>query len=286
MKICSETLKTYLATATEFFRCDLYEITLRSGTVLRYADYDQQITLADERVFLATGPQFQRGQTKLTAKIEVDSLDVSVFVESTDLIGSISWMKAAQLGLFDDADLTLYKCFMSSPGVVVEALEWFSGYVDVKTGGGLEMEWKINSYMQRLNVDYPVRRYYPTCPYSLYDYNCGAVIGSFTTAGHVVTAVSKKEITTDLTFADDYYDLGGLTFTSGALSGVSIAIEKSYHTNGRLVLIISLDALPTAGDHFNVYPGCDKTPEMCNSKFNNVVYNRSTPFIPLKETIQ
>ena len=91
MKECSEALKSFLNTATVFHKCDLYEITLASGTVLRHADYDMPISLPDGRVFSHAGPLFTRGKTKLSAKIEVDSMDVSVFVDRDDVIGGISW---------------------------------------------------------------------------------------------------------------------------------------------------------------------------------------------------
>ncbi len=286
MKECSEELKTFLHTAKAIYKCDLYEITLKGGIVLRYADYDMDIKLADGRVFLSKGPNFKRGKTKLTAKIEVDAMSLDVTADQTDTIGQATWMAAAQTGAFDNADLTLYKCYMSSPGVVVGPLEWFGGYVDVEGGGGLEMQWKIKSYMQKLNVDYPTRKFYPTCPFSLYDANCGLNIATYTVSGVITQVNSKQEILTNLTFGDGYYDLGGINFTSGNLIGSSMSVKQSYALNSRIVFIVSLDKLPVVGDTFTIYPGCSKTPAVCAAKFGNLLaHNRSTPFIPLKETI-
>lgn len=285
MKECSDVLKNFLHTAKHIFKCDLYEITLKGGLLLRYADYDMDIKLADGRVFSASGPNLVRGRTKLTSKIEVDSMSLSVFTNTTDMIGSITWQQAAQIGVFDNADLTLYKCYMSAPGVVVDALEWFGGYVDVEGGGGLEMDWKVKSYMQKLNVDYPTRKYYPTCPYSLYDANCGLDIADYTLTGTITNVISKQEIHTTLTSGDGYFDLGGANFTSGALIGSSMSVKQSYLLSGRIVFIVSLDKLPAVGDTFTIYPGCAKTPAICATKFGNLARNRSTPFIPLKETI-
>ncbi|MDD3157660.1 DUF2163 domain-containing protein [Anaeromusa sp.] len=285
MKECSEALKTFLHTATVFYKCDLYEITLTSGTVLRYADYDMPITLSDGRFFSCEGPIFSRGKTKLTAKIEVDSVDVSVYAEQAEQINGMSWQQAARNGLFDNANLTLYKCFMSSPGVVVGALEWFCGYVDVGGGGGLEQEWIIKSYMQLLNVDYPTGKYYPTCPYTLYSAKCGLVRANWTTTGTITQVLSKQEIYTNLTFTDGYYDLGGAEFTGGDLSGESMSIKNSHAANGHIVFIVALDSLPAVGDTIAIYPGCARTPAACESKFNNKTHNCSTPYIPLKETI-
>ena len=285
MKECSVELALFLNTAKAIYKCDLYEITLKGGTLLRYADYDMDITLPDGRKFLSKGPGLKRGKTKLTSKIEVDSMSLTVIADQTDLIGQTTWMAAAQTGAFDNANLTLYKCYMSSPGVIVGTLEWFGGYVDVGGGGCLEMDWAVKSYMQRLNVDYPTRKIYPTCPYSLYDTNCGLDITAYTVSGVIAQVNSKQEILTNLTFADGYYDLGGVNFTSGNLIGSSMSVKQSYSLNGRVIFIVSLDELPSVGDTFTIYPGCAKTPAICSVKFGNYNKNRSCPFIPLKETI-
>ncbi|SFM09045.1 DUF2163 domain-containing protein [Pelosinus propionicus] len=285
MKECSDVLKNYLHSTTSYLKCDLYEITLQGGIVLRYADYDMDIKLTDGRLFKSTGPIFVRGQTKQTAKIEVDSMDVSVLADANDIIGSATWMEAAQTGAFDNADLVLYKCYMYSPGVVVDILEWFGGYVDVEGGGGIEMEWKIKSDMQKLNIDYPTRKYYPTCPYSLYGPGCELNIADYTTSGTITQVVNKQEIHTSLAFGDGYFDLGGVVFTSGNLIGSDMSVKKSYSAGGRIIFIVSLDSLPSVGDTFTIYPGCAKTPAVCATKFGNFSRNRSTPYIPLKETI-
>jgi uncharacterized phage protein (TIGR02218 family) len=285
MKEASPALIAFLNSANEIHKCDLYEITLQGGTVLRYADYDADITLPDGRLFTSTGPIFTRGRTKLTSKIEVDSMSVTVCADASDVVGSATWMTAAQYGAFDEANLTLYKCFMSSPRVVVDALEWFGGYVDVEGGGGLEMSWKVKSLMQKLNVDYPTRKFYPTCPYSLYDANCGVDINDYMMNGTVTQVISKQEIYTNLTFGNGYYDLGGVEFISSNLMGAQMSVKQSYSANGRIVFIVALDGLPSVGDTFHIYPGCAKTPAVCSTKFGNQARNRSTPYIPLKETV-
>ena len=285
MMECSEELKNFIHTAKEMCVCNLYEITLTSGTVLRYADYDMDITLVDGRKFVHTGPMITRGQTSISAKIEVDSMDISVIADQSDRVGQVTWMEAAQVGAFDEAEMVVYMCFMSAPGVVVDVLEWFGGYVDVEEGGGIEMDWTINSHMKKLNVDYPTRKFYPTCPYVLYGAGCELNIADWKVNGTITQVVSKQEIHTSLSFEDGYYDLGGAEFTSGNLIGASMSIKNSYAENGRIIFIVALDNLPTVGDTFSAYPGCAKTPAVCATKFGNFANNRSTPYIPLKETV-
>lgn len=168
MKQVSEELREYLHSRTVFVKCDLYELTMQNGLVFRYANYDMDVTLPDGRYFSCRGPQFKRDRTKLSSEITVDKMNVTVYVDANDKIGGTPMMHVAHNGGFDEATLAIYKCFMDTPGVVVGAVMMFSGDINVKDSGGLEMSWEIKSKVQKLNIDYPTRKYYPTCPYSLY----------------------------------------------------------------------------------------------------------------------
>lgn len=283
MKTAPNAVIDYLNNNNKFFICDLYKIVLADGKTLRYANYDVPITW-DGHVWSCTGPIFERGKTKLSGKITVDSLDVTVTTDASDKISGVTWMNLAQNGGFDNATLTLYRCFMSAPGVVIGSLVWFSGLIDPDDGGGMEMKWKIRSRMQRANVDYPFRLYYPTCPYVLYDAACGVNRSAFAVNGMVTQAGGTTQFTTNLTNASGYFEQGYIKFTSGALAGSTGPIKTSIY-NGVILMLAGFDSAPQPGDTFIAYPGCNKTPTTCRNKFNNWQRNRATPFIPLKETI-
>ena len=283
MKTAPEPVISYLNNNNKFYICDLYKIVLADGTTLRYANYDIPIVW-DGQTWACTGPVFERGKTKLSGKITVDSLGVTVTTDANDQIGGVTWMNLAQNGGFDNATLTLYRCFMSSPGTVIGALVWFGGLIDPDDGGGMEMKWKVRSRMQKANVDYPTRLYYPTCPYVLYEAACGVNRASFAVSGTVTVAGSTTQFTTNLTSANGYFEQGYIKFTSGALAGITGPIRTST-SGGVISMLAGFDSAPQPGDTFVVYPGCDKTPATCQAKFNNWQRNRAAPFIPLKETI-
>lgn len=161
----------------------------------------------------------------------------------------------------------------------------FTGEVNVKDGGGLEMNWEVKSSVQRLNVEWPHRKYYPTCPYTLYDSACGLNREDFIVAGRVTDVLSWNEFYTDIKAEDGYFEQGGIEWLSGALTGATAPIKTFQSHEGRTVMLIPLNASPKAGDKFRIYPGCDHIPATCKDKFNNYMHNRATPYIPLKETI-
>lgn len=284
MKSAPEPVISYLNNNNKFYICDLYKIVLADGTTLRYANYDIPIVW-DGQTWACTGPVFERGKTKLSGKITVDSLDLTVTTDANDQIGGVTWMNLAQSGGFDNATLTLYRCFMSAPGTVIGALIWFSGLIDPDDGGGMEMKWKVRSRMQKANVDYPMRLYYPSCPYALYSTACGVSQSSFAVNGSIVSASSTVRFMTSIGYADGYFRQGYLRFTSGELAGTSWPIKSNYYSTGEFVMLSGTDVIPQAGDTFVAYPGCDKRPATCRDKFNNWQRNRATPYIPLKETV-
>lgn len=307
MKQVPQELLDHLHTAKEFIKCDLYKITLKSGLVFRYADFDRSITW-DAQVWSHKGPTFKRGRIKLSSKIEVDKLTVNVYSDQSDIVGGSPLMHVAHNGGFDEAKLSLYKCFLKVPTTdhnmmmtfveqdagafekqfleVVGAVEMFSGYITIDNGGGLGMKWVVKSDIQKLDVEYPPRKYYPTCPFTTYDGDCGLNIVTFTRTGTVTAVNSMQDINTNLAgFADDYFSYGGIEWLSGNLAGASAPVETSYNASGRVVMLIPLGASPQVGDTFKIYPGCPKTPEACKDKFNNINKNRATPYIPLKETL-
>lgn len=284
MKEIDADLLHFLHTQKQIFKCDLYEIALASGMSFRYANYDMDITLPDGTFFSSKGPIFTRSKISLNSKITIDKLTVTMQIDASDTISGTPMLHVVNNGGFDCSQLTLYKCFMSVPGVVVGAVKTFTGDIEVDEGGGLELKLEVKSSAARLDVEYPLRKYYPTCPYTLYGAGCGLDINNFMHSGTITGIIADySQFSTSLQLPDSYLAGGGIEFTSGVLSGLSAPIKYSMAT-GQITLLIPVSANPATGDTFRAYPGCDLTITTCTNKFNNRSRNRSTPYIPLKET--
>lgn len=284
MKQVSAELLNYLNSRKQIYLCDLYELELANGLVFRYANYGMDITLPDGHFYTSKGPKFTRDKISLSSQITVDEINVTMEIDSTDTVGGVPMMHVANNGGFDCANLTLSFCFMDSPGVVVGAIEMFGGDIAINNGGGLELALKVKSSAQKLDVEYPRRKYYPTCPYTLYSAGCGLNINSFTSYGTIRSIIAGTYyFDTTLEFPESYYNNGGIEFLTGALTGVSAPIK--YSGSSDFILLIPLAVAPAPGDTFRVYPGCNKTASECSNKFGNFYRNRATPYIPLKESI-
>jgi hypothetical protein len=79
-----------------------------------------------------------------------------------------------------------------------------------------------------------------------------------------------------------YWSLGRITFTSGALNGLSAFITGS-NSSGQLQMSVPLPSAPATGVTFSIIPGCDKTVATCLTKFNNIANYTGCSAIPTPE---
>ncbi len=83
-----------------------------------------------------------------------------------------------------------------------------------------------------------------------------------------------------------FYSLGVITFTSGALNGLSAGVRGN--TGGTLTLNVPLPQAPGIGDTFSIVPGCKKQFQDCvqNQGSHSLAQHRFSgePFIPKPES--
>lgn len=135
-------------------------------------------------------------------------------------------------------------------------------------------------------------RYQRNCPHVLYGRGCNLNKDDFAVSGQVTQAsenIVKMPIAA--TYPDGYFSAGMIEAPDGSLRFIT------NHTGDALTLIRSLDPLNKAfaesgygtayGQYYGgvsarIFPGCDRTKEVCKEKFNNLANNGGFPFIPLK----
>ena len=145
----------------------------------------------------------------------------------------------------------------------------------------------VRSDLELLDVKIPRNVYQAGCMNTLYDAACGKDRDALTVRGAAVVgypAPTKNAFVTNLQTTNAFFDLGAITFTTGANAGVSRTV-KSYWYNYLLQVITPFPFAPAAGDLFDIYPGCDKTLAACTGKFYNAARFRGQPFIPSPETV-
>ena len=284
MKEVNEVLRNHLNNDKYFMSCDLYELRLRSGVTYYWADSDADVSY-NGQIYKSDGPIIVRDKIATNSTVSVDKMTISISTNEQDKIGGVPIMAVAHNGGFDGAQMTLKRAFFDDNYTIIDAVGLFTGLCEVTQGGGLTLKLNVKSIVQKLNIEYPNRRYYPQCPFSVYSKECGVDISKFRKSGKVTALGSgPNSIRIDLQFTNGYYTAGGIDWVTGPLAGQSTQILQS--NDGVILYMSALEVSPRVGDQFYIYAGCNKTPTECKNKFNNWNRNRATPYVPLKESIR
>lgn len=283
MKEVGQILSNHLSTSQSFLSCDLYELKLKSGISYYWADTDADVNYGGH-TYKGDGPIITREKIATNSTVSVDKLSVTITASQSDQIGGVPVLEVAHNGGLDGATLDLRRAFFDDAGKVIECIDLFHGTCEVTQGGGFILKISAKSVVQKLNIEYPNRRYYPQCPYSIYSKECGVDIKTYRKKAKVTAVTGTNTVQIDIPFEDGYYTAGGMEWISGPLAGQATQIMDSK--NSTIIYMSATNTSPRIGDVAYIYPGCDKTPTTCKNKFNNFSRNRATPYVPLKETIR
>lgn len=277
---------------------ELYDITLPSGQVYHFTNgqvtrtasiyspaagpFTYQTGLTIKRGTITNKCGSQGGNMKLTISPQADSPNAPV------LINGYPFLQACRLGFFDGATIQMSKLFMdpntfdTSPG----AVGWFKGSAQDVQAGRLSAQITVDDYLALLgNQQMPRQLFGVGCFHQVYDAGCTLLKSAFTVAGHVTSVTDGAHFGSNLTQADDYFDLGVITFTSGVNNGFGASVSSYKNASGALVLRLPFPTPPAVGDTFSIYPGCDLQQSTCSSKFNNLPHFSGQPYIPEASTV-
>lgn len=291
MKTVSAAFLTMLNGSKSLVMADLYTITLKDGTVLRYTSADVDITYSGN-TYLAgrssNAPTFQRGKTRTSIGLSSDDLEVDILFDSATRINSLTPASFVAFGGFDNCTIQVDKALApdwTNP-VVNGVVNLFFGIVaesKIRTG---RVELTVNSPLRILNNQFPRNYFLPGCNHSLFDTGCALSKATYAFAGTVSGSPTRTVFASNATAADDYYALGYVVWTSGANAGITSPIKSYSNASGTFTTIYPLAQAPAAGDTFTAYPGCDKQRATCDTKFGNLAHFRGFPFVPTPEMIE
>lgn len=275
-------LITWLQTATEIRMADLYTITLKSGTVLRYTTWDASLTVLGN-AFLTGPPSIRR--TAIEEKIGMDVSNIEITIEAglTDLVNGVPIMQAISLGLWDGAAFRIDRLFMDSSGQQIGTTIRFSGFIgEVEEVTRSHAKFAAHSGTDLLSMQLPIIVLQPGCTNTLFDARCALNKASFAENNTVQGGSTVNKLISLSAKADGFYDNGQIVFTSGANNGLVKAVRA--YLSQQFFFNSPLPFAPSAGDLFTAYPGCDKTQATCTTKFSNLANFEGFPFVPTPET--
>jgi uncharacterized phage protein (TIGR02218 family) len=278
-------LVTWLQSATEIRMADLYTITLKNGTALRYTSWDTNLTVLGN-TFLTGPPNIARSAIEEKLGMDVATLEVTIEASLTDVMNGVPILQAIGQGLFDGAAFRIDRLFMDSASTQIGTVVRFSGFIgalDELTRSSAKLS--VNAGTAYLSMQLPAVILQPGCTNTLFDARCGLNKASFAEANVVQAGSTVNKLLSLSGKGDGYYDNGQIAFTSGANAGLVKAVKTYFGAPNQLFTFNSpLPFVPSAGDAFTAYPGCDKTQATCTNKFSNLVNFEGFPYVPAPET--
>lgn len=299
MKTISAGLKAFLDSATDVLRIELVKITLpQSAGVIYLTSLDNDIEYSGHTYLsgnLAVNPGFKRGNVTTGVGTDTKTMELTLYCTNTTRLTVSPDMAVptfADYGGFDNAivEIDCLPVPVPAPGT---ALDTSNGTYNIWTGvvgdvraDRTEVELEVSSMLRYLQGAFPRNYSLPTCNNSLYDSACGLDKSNYMTPGVVGSGLGNTTTwPSNLTQADDYFNLGWVRFTSGVNQSLIRTVKTYANTDGKIVITDPLPNLPATGDEFNIYPGCDKLQTTCTNKFNNLVHFRGFPYMPNPMTL-
>lgn len=277
MKTASPALIAILnSSTTDYLMADIWKITLKNGTILKYTNADINLTVGSD-TYIANDVHVDGGKINWETGLEVGEDDITMYPNqglTPSLVGLIPYNIAVPGGLFDRASVIRSRLFMTTWGVTTPgAVILFVGEMTNAKISQNIVTASSKDLRNLLNVFMPSRQYQPTCPFVFGDANCG-FDRSTIAVNSSVTSISGSLINCNLAQAAGFFNNGIIKFTSGKNNGQFRSV-KSW-IPGTIQIVAPFPVTPQPGDTFTITPGCTKNFSGATSAFAATAQSGST----------
>lgn len=266
-------LTSHLATNTHT-RCGMLRLDLKDGSVLAVTDHDRVIPFDLGDGSADYTPRTGILPSDLSLSCGFDDNDIEVSGPITD--DGLTTRTAFLGGRFDDAVARYFQINWNSPGS--GAIKLLKGYVAQATVEGGRFKLLIHSEISKFKQTVG-RVISGFCDADFGDARCGFTPATLSATVASVTDERVFAVTFSGTYADDFWNKGKVSFTSGALMGIRPVEIFDWSAAGDVALWTDLPEPPAVGDTLTLTQGCDKTRADCLA-YDNVINFRGFPDVP------
>lgn len=279
MRKLSEEFATALAgDATTLCRC--WRLARRDGATMGFTDHDGDLSFGGVVYKAAAGLDAAQAETALGFSVgggDVQGALIEGGLRDADL----------DAGLYDEASVEIWLVDWSQPARRM--------LLDVATIGEVrrtEFSFvaELRSLAHRFDQEQG-RQFQRGCDADLGDARCGVALDTpdWSTTGAIVAVDSSGVLTVEASSVVEagFLTRGALCRRDGAAPGPRLTI-KSHETDGashRLTLWSAPNVGFAPGDPVRLFAGCDKSPETCRLKFDNIANFRGFPHMPGNDVV-
>lgn len=272
----------------------LYQFIAVDGANDYFTDFDLDIVY-NGITWKSNALRFEGMHRKVGVGLNVDEQSLKIWAAPTDTLFGANFLTGAEEGLLDGSIIirsrAIWQFVTGNVAADIQATPlavWtlFTGYTaTIEKGGASHIELKVKSALRRLDIDMPRNFYQPGCLWALFDAGCDLSKAAFTVTGTIGSGPNSRVIpvsggVSSPNGADGIatYAQGRLLFTSGVNSNLQVLIDNNDSAN--LYLAYVLSDVPSPGDTISYWPGCSKSYNTCNVKFNNAQNFRGFDKVP------
>jgi len=279
MKSFPQSLQTHLDSGTTTLAW-CWRLTRNDGTVFGFTDHDRPLTFDGTTFEPESG--FTASEIRSGSDLSVDAQDAegvltSTTITETDILD----------GRWDNATVEIWR--VNWADTTSRAL-LRRGAIGQVRRGRLHFVAEMRSLAHVLGQTLG-RTFQASCDATLGDARCGVDLNAaaFKATGTVVSLSGDRGFAVSglSGFAEGWFALGTLHWLTGTNTGRKAEV-LSHAVTGADVIITLLEApvRPVeVGNTFDIFAGCDKRFETCQSKFANADNFRGFPHIPGQDTI-
>lgn len=242
-------------------------ITRLDGTIIRFAESDEAITVSGDSFSVIAG--LNVSAVKHTSNGEMPSCEIAVIYgdgytfDSTDL----------DVGLFDGAAVQLY--IVDRLNLTRKGLS-FTGAISAISYDPIQHQavFGVKGASASARVLLTQKRS-PMCRTDLFSTSCGLDKTAYDVAATVASIVDNFNFTVSGLAQSDGYFNQGAALTS---SGVAFVMSNWVQSTQTISTYLPVNRLVTVGQGLTLYPGCDKTLGITGcGKFSNQLSFQGEP---------
>lgn len=258
--------------------CDLYDIILVNGTTYYFTSHTEDIDWGIPSKRYVALP-IMRTPVNTSMNLVADN----VTLELQNISGELR--DAAQNNMLDSVRVIIRHAIWNANSASGLELLIFIGTGRISFNRNI-LSIEFTSILDSLNIEVPQNVIQQPCNHSLFSPSC-SLSRLFQRISSVTTSTATNGYTVyDNTFLEPVADLkkywqGEMEITSGNNNGLRRTILKTE--DGLFVVSVPFPFHVELGTTFNYYPGCDKTPEICRDRFNNLENFLGFSYLPRPE---
>lgn len=255
-------------------RCQIWTITRRDGRVFRYTSHDEDVQFGLEtyKACHSLNPSASENASSLgsVGNIELVGIIDDDGISEADLYG----------GRFDDAYVTVDLIAWGSPVEAPRRLA--SGWTGQLSQGDTSFNMEVLGSSSRLEQQALTQPYAPGCRWIFGDSRCGVDVEAKKLAGQITSVASRARFGAELSGGPGAWQWanGRVRFLTGPNAGQVLEVKTVDFDTGLITLWPSAAMLPTAGDEFELLPGCDLAKDGGCSVYANVINFGGFPDVP------